>query len=609
LLRKQNLLIAPVLLYNYLEAYRVVAHGLQTWDTSEELTDAKLSKFCLFIGEEMHWQGRIRRVEAVSKPFLQNGIRLVHNLKLMPTAQNDNKEAIEAFIERLENVADRINELQGITLAKPAHQIAAVPMERQLVPGSRTESIVAELLTGESGPQVGAFFDLDRTLIRGFSAKDFAKARLLSGKVTSKEIVAQFAGILSFATGNGNFASMAALGAKGVKGIKEQVFIDVGEEVYRKELADTIYPEARELVAAHLAMGHTVAVVSAATPYQIYPIARDLGIAHVMCTRMEVQDGTFTGEIVEPACWGEGKAIAGRNLAEKYGIDLGKSYFYTDSAEDLPLLEIVGNPRPMNADGKLSALAFQNDWPVYRFNEHDESKVENIVRTGLTAGAFMPAVISGVLKGVQSMSWDDGIDAMMASFGDIGTAAAGIQLAVKGEENLWKQRPAVFIFNHQSAADMLIAAKLIRKQARGVAKKELKKTPILGQIMAASGTIFVDRGDKDKAIEAMQPAVESLKNGTSVIIFPEGTRSLDYTLGKFKKGAFHLAMQAGVPLVPIILKNAHDAMPRGSNVFKPTLVEVVVLPPISTQDWTLDTLDSRITDVRQLFLEELGQSE
>lgn len=609
LLQRQSLLIAPVLLYNYIEAYRVVAHGVQTWDTSEELTESKLTKFCLFIGEEMHWQGRIRRVEAVSKPFLQNGIRLVQNLKLMPSAKQNNQPAIEAFIERLENIGDRINDLQGITLAKPTAAIAAVPMERQIVPGSRTESIVAELLAGESGPQVGAFFDLDRTLIRGFSAKDFAKARLLSGKVTSKEIVAQFSGILSYATGNGNFASMAALGAKGVKGIKEQVFIDVGEEVYRKELADSIYPEARELVAAHLAMGHTVAVVSAATPYQIYPIARDLGITHVMCTRMEVKEGEFTGEIIEPACWGEGKAIAGRELAEKHGIDLSKSYFYTDSAEDLPLLEIVGHPRPMNADSKLSALAFQNDWPVYRFNEHDDSKLENIVRTGLTAGAFMPAVLSGVFKGVQNMSWEDGIDAMMASFGDIGTTAAGIQLAIKGEENLWKQRPAVFIFNHQSAADMLIAAKLIRKQARGVAKKELKKVPILGQLMAASGTIFVDRADKEKAIEAMQPAVESLKNGTSVIIFPEGTRSLDYTLGKFKKGAFHLAMQAGVPIVPIILKNAHDAMPRGSNVFKPTLVEVVVLPPVSTEGWTLATLDTHVQEIRQQFLHELGQQD
>ena len=90
------------------------------------------------------------------------------------------------------------------------------------------------------------------------------------------------------------------------------------------------------MVAAHIAKGHTVAIVSAATPYQVDPIARDLGITHVMCTRMEVEDGVFTGNIIKPACWGEGKAYAGQKLAEKYHLDLRKSFFYTDSAEDLP---------------------------------------------------------------------------------------------------------------------------------------------------------------------------------------------------------------------------------------------------------------------------------
>ena len=98
-----------------------------------------------------------------------------------------------------------------------------------------------------------------------------------------------------------------------------------------------------------------------------------------------------------------------------------------------------------------------------------------------------------------------------------------------------------------------------------------------------------------------------MKNGISVVIFPEGTRSYDYTLGAFKKGAFHLAMGAGVPLVPIVIKNAHDAMPRGASVFKPTGVEVVVLPPIYTEGWSSENLNERIEEVRNLFLKELGQ--
>ncbi|MFN8355254.1 MAG: HAD-IB family hydrolase [Spirosomataceae bacterium] len=608
LLENQKLLVAPVLLYNYVEAYRVVAHGLQMWNPNDTLSDEqKFVDFCLLLGEEMHWQGRIRRIEAVSKPFLQNGVRLVQNLRLIPDYQDHKKEEIARFIEWVEDVANRINQLQGITIAKPQETFLALPIEREIVPGSKTESLTKEIMTGEAGPHIGAFFDLDRTLIKGFSAKDFFKTRLMSGKVTSKELIAQFAGALSYAIGNGNFASMAAIGAKGVKGIEEKVFLDVGEEVYQKHLADAIFPESRALVAAHLAMGHTVAIVSAATPYQVEPVARDLDISHVMCTRMEVKKGKFTGNIIEPACWGEGKATAGLTLAKQHGLDLAKSYFYTDSVEDLPLLEIVGNPRPLNPDAKLATLAFKNDWPVNRFTEENSSDLTNLVRTGLAGSVFVPAIIRGAMQGIMNMSWTEGVESMMAGLGDFGTAAAGIDLAVKGEEYLWSSRPCVFILNHQSNADFLIAAKLIRKGARGVAKKELQKMPIVGQMLAASGTIFLDRENKEKSIEALAPAVESLKSGTSVVIFPEGTRSYDYTLGRFKKGAFHLAMQAGVPLVPIVLKNAHDAMPRGKNIFKPTLVEVVVLPPISTSDWTKTNMNEKIEQVRNLFLSELGQ--
>lgn len=610
ILKQQKILVAPVILNNYIEAYKVVGYGLQIWDRSVAFEEKKFTDYLLFLGEEMHWLGQIKRIEAVSKPFLQNGIRLVNNLKLMPEINNSKEKEISGFVALVDSIAQRANKLQGFTLDKHSLlDINLVPVEREIVPGSKTENLTKAILNGERGPQIGAFFDLDRTLIDGFSAKDFVKTRILSGKFTSKEVVSQFAGIMSYASGNGNFAAMAGMSAKGVRGVPEQVFIDVGEEVYQKDLAGAIFPESRALVAAHLAMGHTVAIVSAATPYQVEPVSRDLGVSIVRCTRMGVENGVFTGEIVGTPCWGEGKAIAGRELVETYQLDISKSFFYTDSAEDLPLLEIVGNPRPVNPDTKLSALAFQNDWPVLRFAEENNSKVANLVRTGVASGIFIPAILKGVVSGVTSMSLTEGIETMMASLGDFGTTVAGIKLAVKGEEHLWSSRPAVFILNHQSNADFLIALKLIRKEARGVAKKELEKMPIIGQMLAASGTIFLDRADKDKAIESLKPAIESLKMGTSVVIFPEGTRSYDYTLGKFKKGAFHMAMEAGVPLIPIILKNAHDVMPRGKNVFNPTLVEVIVLPPIHTHDWTKSNLDKKVTEVRNLFLKELKQEE
>ena len=105
----------------------------------------------------------------------------------------------------------------------------------------------------------------------------------------------------------------------------------------------------------------------------------------------------------------------------------------------------------------------------------------------------------------------------------------------------------------------------------------------------------------------MKPAVQALKDGTSVGIAPEGTRSKDYNLGPFKKGAFHMAMQAGVPIVPVIIKNAHDVMPKGSNLIKPSIVEVVVLPAVNTDNWKKETLNKHIKAIRDRYLHELHQ--
>jgi len=605
LLSNQGVLVSQAVLSIYLEAYQVVARALQSIDKDVAITEQNLLHACMFLGDELHWQGRIHRIESVSKPLILNGIRLVKNLDLIPTAEDEKVEEIQAFISRLKEVSANIAELQEIIITQKTGA-KIIPIERKLVPGSKTEAMTSMVVEGESGAHIGAFFDLDRTLIRGFSAKQFFQSRLLSGKMSTKEVVAQFSGVMVYAIGNKNFAGLAAISAKGVKGTDEKVFIEVGEEVYYKHLAQEIYPESRALVDAHLAKGHTVAIISAATPYQVNPIARDLCVEHVMCTRMEVKNGKFTGEIIEPACWGEGKSLAAKDLAQRHNLDLDKSYFYTDSAEDLPLLEIVGHPRPVNPDNELSSIAYQNNWPVYRFNDEKRPAVSNMARTVLAFGSIVPAAMIGALSGASSMSWRDGINSMIGTVGDIGTKIAGMNIVIKGEEHIWSQRPAVFLFNHQSNSDFLIVAKLLKKDVVAVAKKELEKTPI-GPFFKAAGVIFIDRKNKDRAIAAMKPAVDTLKKGTSVAIAPEGTRSHDYNLGPFKKGAFHLAMEAEVPIVPLVIKNAHDIMARGAAMLKPGQVEVVVLPPISTDGWTKRNMDRKIEAVRNQYLKELGQ--
>jgi len=603
----KNMLLSQTVLSTYIEAYKVVAECLKNREKGILYNEKELLEECLFLGEEMHWMGKIHRVDSVSKPFIQNGIRLAVNKGLIAENGRIDKKGLAEWTNYLQDLTDRIRTLQAYAKKLKAKNENLVHLERNIIPGSKTEGVTNPILEGERGPHIGAFFDLDRTLIKGFSAKEFFQSRLYSGKMSGKEIVAQFGGVMVYALGNRNFAGLAAISAKGINGVPEKTFIDVGEEVYLKHLASEIYPESRALVEAHMAMGHTVAIISAATPYQVNPVARDLGIEHIMCTKMEVVKGKFTGKIVEPACWGEGKAHAATQLSEKYHLDMSKSHFYTDSAEDLPLLEIVGHPHPINPDAELSKLAFENDWPIARFSDEKRPGISNFVRTGLALSSLIPATIAGVLSGALSMSHKDGINSMMAAIGDFGCLLAGIKMVVKGEEHILKSRPAVFIFNHQSNVDLLIMAKLIRRDAVAIAKKELKTSPV-GPLFMAAGVIFIDRSDKNKAIEAMQPAVDALKSGTSVGLAPEGTRSKDYNLGPFKKGAFHLAMQAGVPIVPIVIKNAHDVMPKGSNFIKPSVVEVVVQPPVKTNKWKKEDLDKHIAKIRKGYLKELGQT-
>ena len=606
LLKDQKIIMSQVVLSTYLEAYKVVATALKTLDPKREYEVKNLITTSLFVGEEMHWNGDIHRVESVSKPFLTNGIRWAQNKNLIPESANRKTKELKSWAAELEKMSQQIKKVQEYLTEKPITK-AIIPITRNIVPGTKTLALTDQILSGEKGSHIGAFFDLDKTLISGFSAKEFFAERLTSGKMTPKEVIAQLSGILVYAKGKKDFAGLAAISAKGIKGIKEEAFIKVGEDVYMKHLSSSIYPESRALVDAHISMGHTVSIVSAATPYQVRPISRDLGIEHIMCTEMELEDGKFTGKIIDPPCWGEGKAIAGITLAERHNLDLKKSHFYTDSYEDLPLLEIVGHPHPINPDAELSKLAFENNWPVHRFEEIERPSILNIIRTGLTFGSILPAAFSGLATGSLHLSKRDGVNTMISLIGDLGTQLAGINLVVKGKENL-AHRPAVFIFNHQSNADFLVMAKLIRKDAVAIAKKELKYTPI-GPFFSAAGIIFIDRKDKDKAIEAMKPAVETLHNGISVAIAPEGTRSYDYNLGQFKKGAFHLAMQAGVPIIPIVIKNAHDIMPRGTSFVRPAIVEVVVQKPVSTAGWTKNNLNKKIKMVRDGYLKELNQGD
>lgn len=460
------------------------------------------------------------------------------------------------------------------------------------------------------GPQVGAFFDFDGTLMAGFSATEFLKEQVKRGAISVSDLVETFATIGSFSLGNIGFSGLMTASARLLKGVPEASYYEFGEEVYAKQIAKLIYPESRALVRAHLDKGHTVAIVSSATPYQIEPAARDLDIEHVMCSRLAVEDGEFTGDIVRPLCWGQGKVTAAEGLAAEYGVDMEQSFFYTDSDDDLELLERVGKPQPLNPNSKLVEISERRGWPIRRFRSRGRPRPTDIVRSLAADLSLIPSFAAGLPIWALTGSRRDAQNFSMSLFADVSSALVGLNLNVTGERYLWQERPAVFVFNHQSKADVIIIARLLRRDIAGVGKKEIRNYPLLGKIMELSGTVLIDRENTTRAIEAMQPLVDVMRiEGKSVVIAPEGTRSVSPKLAPFKTGAFHIAMQAGVPVVPIVIHNALDLAPKGDLVYRPCTVEVEVLPPIDTSGWTRQTIRQNVATVRGQFLKALGQQE
>ncbi len=154
----------------------------------------------------------------------------------------------------------------------------------------------------------------------------------------------------------------------------------------------------------------------------------------------------------------------------------------------------------------------------------------------------------------------------------------------------------------------MIIAKLLRRDFTAIAKQEISRNPLVGPVFRVADTIFVDRRNQEKAIEALKPVVNTLRGGLSVAIAPEGTRSSGDRLGAFKKGPFHIAMQAGVPMVPIVIHNATDVLPKGGFFIRPSVVHVDVLAPVSTDDWSAETIDKHVAEVRGEYLRVLDHN-
>jgi 1-acyl-sn-glycerol-3-phosphate acyltransferase len=166
-----------------------------------------------------------------------------------------------------------------------------------------------------------------------------------------------------------------------------------------------------------------------------------------------------------------------------------------------------------------------------------------------------------------------------------GVRLAGVRVEVVGRETFDPSRAYIFMSNHASNLDPPIQIPLIPRRTSVMVKKELFKTPILGSAMRMGSLVPVDRGNRDAGIEAVTAAKAVIDQGISMTIYVEGKRSLDGKLLPFKKGPFYLAMECGVPVVPMTIVGTHEAMPKRRFAIKPGLVQVVFHPPIEPKDF------------------------
>lgn len=183
-------------------------------------------------------------------------------------------------------------------------------------------------------------------------------------------------------------------------------------------------------------------------------------------------------------------------------------------------------------------------------------------------------------------------------------AMAGIRIVIaSGREHL-SLRPAIFMFNHTNTLDFFVNGLLARPGWLVFGKRELAWVPFIGWGWALGGHPLIKRGDREDGERVLTRVERLLRRGWCTIIAPEGTRSRDGALGEFKKGAFHLALRSGAPVVPIVIRGAAPLFDRRGPL--PGTIIVDVLPPVDARAWTLELLDEHVAAVRAQFVRALG---
>lgn len=421
-----------------------------------------------------------------------------------------------------------------------------------------------------------AVFDLDRTLVLGSSATIFQRHLADVGLGTDISIPGMGAYQKSYEMFGENplMMQVARLFVRSAEGWPVES-VAIAAEAAVDELLGEIPGFAHGLLDEHRGAGRKLVLATTSPEAFVRPFAERLGFDHVIATRWLDDGVVYTGELDGEFLWGRAKRDAVRALAEREGINLKKSYGYSDSAYDVPLLKAVGTPVAVNPDPQLTAIAAINGWPIRHLD-----------------------VSPGVAKfaGRELQAWLR----PLARPELIPNARFDIQ----GIENIPANGAAIVVFNHRSYFDSTAVAMLIaqgQRSARFLGKKEVFDVPLVGKLGAMLGGIRVDRGTGSD--EPLEKAVDALKGGELVAMAPEGTiprgpAFFDPEL-KGRWGAARLAHATHAPVIPVGLWGTEKVWPRSAKLPKldltdPPLVTIRIGEPVELKYKSLDKDTQRI---------------
>ncbi len=222
-----------------------------------------------------------------------------------------------------------------------------------------------------------------------------------------------------------------------------------------------------------------------------------------------------------------------------------------------------------------------------------------MVVTAVSTAVFFPMTL---LAALFTLNTDSTLWVVRRLWSPILVATGGAKLIVTGQENVDPKRPTIYVSNHQSTLDIPIHFMAVPVPFRFVAKHQLKYVPLIGWYLWVAGHIFINRGQREKAIASLDAAARKVRGGTSVFLYPEGTRSDNGKVLPFKKGPFALALKARVPVVPITIEGSGTVMPKNSWNIVPGPVYVKIGKPIDTTTFAENDREGLARAVRDVII-------